>query len=203
MRKATCTSCSTEQPMAQLRAMDSKIYCEPCVTKTAESGTHGNIFRISDPTICAMCSTDWGNNELQKVGGLPYCPTCREKLYNYQFPNWLKIGLAVSLLLLIVSLVHGAKYFRTGQNLYRGERQIKAKQYTAAVQSLTPVADAAPGCEKCILLLAKAHLLAGHPDQAWTTAKKYRDGHFEINKEEKEVEALFNRFDTSVKELEA
>lgn len=183
--------------------MDNKIYCEPCASKAAEAETHGNIFRISDPTICTMCSTDWGNNELQKIGGLPYCPACREKLYSYQFPNWLKVGLAGSLLLLIVSFIHGAKYFRVAQDLYRGERQIKAKQYTAAVQSLTPVADAAPGCEKCVLLLAKAHLLSGHPDQAWTAAKKYHDGHFEINDEEKVVEALFSRFTSSADELQA
>lgn len=203
MRKGTCITCRAESAIAEMRAMDGQIYCDPCVTKAAESGQHGEIFRISDPTICAKCSTDWGNNELPRVGGLPYCSTCREQLYNYPFPSWLKIALVAAMLLLAVSLVHGAKYFRLGRDYYRGQRQLKAKQYVAAAQSLTPVADAAPECEQCVLLLAKAYLLNGQPDLAWKAAKKYHDGRFQENDAEREVEALFNKFTNAANSMEA
>ncbi len=203
MRRGNCVTCNADLPLAQLRAMDGKIYCDPCVTKTAESGQHGEIYRISDPTICTKCNTDWGNNDLPKVGGLPYCSSCRERLYNYPFPSWLKIALVAAMLLLAVSLVHGTRYFRLGRDYYRGQRQLKARQYAAAAQSMAPVAEAAPNCEECVLLLAKAHLLDGHPELAWNAAKKYHDGHFQINDQEKEVEALFNRYTMAADSMEA
>jgi hypothetical protein len=108
-------------------------------TLRRQSGRIGSAWQhVShlDPTICAKCATDWGNNELLKVGGLPYCPSCREQLFNFPFPQWLKAGLAVSLLLLVVALAHGARYFGIGHELYRGERLLKAQQY-AEQQSLS------------------------------------------------------------------
>jgi hypothetical protein len=203
MRKGICATCNAELPLAHLRAMDGKIYCEPCVGKAAESGQHGVIYNVSDPTICAKCSTDWGNNELPKVGGVPYCNACREQLYHYPFPQWLKVSLAGALLLLVVSLAHGAKYFSLGRALYRGEKQLNSGQYVPAAQSLAPVVDTAPNCEKCVLLLAKAHLLSGRPDLAWAAAKKHNDGQFETSDEEREVESLFKRFTISSDDLEA
>ena len=202
MRKANCSSCGNDFPSAQMRLIEDQTYCGQCAEKKAASSMQGLGYAIIDPTVCAKCSTDWGNNELPTVGGLPYCNKCREQLYKYPIPQWLKAGLAVALVLLVVALAHGAKYFRLARDLYRGEAQIASKKYTAAVQSLTPVAKAAPDCEKCLLLAAKAHLLTGRPDLAWAVVKKHNDGHFEITDEEKDVESLFARFTTASNELE-
>ncbi len=183
--------------------MDTKIHCELCATRTSEAGQHGTMYRLSDPTICSKCETDWGNNELPKVGGLPYCNPCREPLYHYPFPTWLQIGLAVSLLLLVVALAHGTRYFQLGRDLYRGERQLSRRQYTDAIKSLSPVAAAAPDCQKCVLLLAKAYLLSGQPEPAFQVAQKHRNGDFEPDELFNEVKPLFDRANTAEKELES
>src|SRR5258708_3917659 len=154
MRKGTCSCCATEFPLAQLRLMDGKTYCEACGAKTAESGPH-------------------------------------EQLYNFPFPQWLKAGLAFSPLLLVVVLAHGARYFRIGHGLYRGERLLKTKQYAEAAEFLAPVAAAAPECQKCVLLLAKAYLLTGRPDLAWEASKEHHDGHFANDHLVDEVRPLF------------
>ncbi|HWR16974.1 MAG TPA: hypothetical protein VN577_19250 [Terriglobales bacterium] len=203
MRRATCATCATEQPIGQMNEFAGKIYCPTCASNAAEAAKQGEIHSIIDPTICANCSTDWGSSELPKVGGLPFCPTCREKVYNYPFPNWLKAGLALALVLLVVALANGAKYFRLGKNLYRGESQLKARNYPEAIRLLTPVAEAAPECEKCVLLLAKSYLLAGQPEQAWAAAKKHHDGQFDNSELFDEVKPLFDRFMTAFEEVES
>ncbi len=202
MRKAACSSCNNEFPLGQMRLIENKTYCGSCAERVAQSSMEGLGYAIVDPTVCVKCSTDWGNNELSKVGGLPYCATCREQLYKYPFPSWLKVALVAAMLLLAVSLVHGAKYFRLGRDYYRGQRELKAKQYAAAASSLTPVADAAPECEECVLLVAKAFLLNGQPDLAWKAAKKYHDGRFQENALEREVEGLFDKFTSAAKSME-
>ena len=155
------------------------IKCATCAEITAKSGTNPTIRRVSDPTICANCSTDWGNNELQTVAGLPCCDQCRDKFYNYPFPKWLRASLAFSLVLLAFALAHGWNYFRLGSQLFRGERLISAKQYDQASVSLNTVVDQAPNCEKCILLLAKAYFLGGNPDAGYKTLMKHNNGYFE------------------------
>jgi len=163
----------------------------------------GQGYALLDPTICSQCKTDWGNTELRRVANLPFCENCRQKLYCYPFPKWLQASLFVSMLLLLFALVHGFGYFRLGRDLYRGERQMSAHAYPEAIHSLAPVADAAPECDKCVLLLSKAYLLTGHPEQAWNVSKKHNNGSFDENDEQfREVKSLFDRFVSAAQKME-
>src|SRR4051794_40468672 len=180
MRRATCVSCASEFPIGGMRLTENQRYCDSCANVKAASSMEGRGYALVDPTICTGCKADWGTTELSTVSKVfPYCDPCREKLYHYPFPKWLQGGLAFAFLLLVFALAHGAKYFRIGKDLYRGERQVQKKDYAGAVQSLAPVAEAAPECEKCVLLLAEAYLLSGQPDLAFAAAKKHQDGKFE------------------------
>lgn len=179
MRKGVCSTCGTEDDIAKMFSVENVFNCSVCTEKAATLEPRPRILRILDPTICANCSTDWGNTELQTVGGLPCCSQCRDKFYNYPFPKWLRASLALSLVLLALALAHGWNYFRLGSQLFRGERLINAKQYKEAAVSLKTVVDYAPDCEKCILLLAKAYFLDGNPDAGYKTLMKHNNGYFE------------------------
>lgn len=194
MRKGTCTSCGTEAGLGSMYSANNALKCAGCAEIAAKSGTNPTIRRVSDPTICANCSADWGNSELQTVAGLPCCDQCHEKFYNYPFPRWLRASLAFSLVLLAFALAHGWNYFQLGSQLFRGERLINAKQYQRASVSLKTVVDSAPNCEKCILLLAKAYFLDGNPAASYKTLMKHNSGYFEERTElSAEVKGIADR----------
>lgn len=134
---------------------------------------------VADPTICVSCGADNGGTEFPQVAGLHWCPTCMTALYRRPFPAWLKLALAALLVLLGFSLVYGAKYFRAGSFLFKGERLIKQRRFAEAIPHLQEVVEIAPDCEKCILLLAKAQFLSGRFVEAWNQLEKHRGGTFE------------------------
>lgn len=161
-----------------------------------------DVTQMVDPSVCATCGGDAGSGAFGLVGGAPFCPGCTEKLYNRDFPSWLKLGLAFTLLLLVVALVQGAPYFKTGQKLFRAEHMVEAGRYAGAVPLLADAVAAAPNCEKCILLYAKAALTTGAPDKAYSAAMGHNEGKFETSKLFNEVEVLFKKADRAGELLE-
>lgn len=69
----------------------------------------GSVVRLTDPTVCAKCGTDWGDRDLTEGGGrVALCERCREAARNYAFPNWIKISFAA---LLVVAAIDFALNF--------------------------------------------------------------------------------------------
>lgn len=201
MREARCASCGntdSQAPRYVLAPMGStqgKLLCEPCANKELQ-GAPKNTFKVArylDPTVCSKCRTDYGSSELPLVGGAPFCSTCREALYSRTLPKWLNATMAGLLALLAVSLIHGAKFFRTEKSLILAERLIDKHQYAAAVPLLEGVLPSAPGCEKCILLLAKSEMLIGNPASAYKALQSHQNGRFEKSRLASEVETISNR----------
>lgn len=197
MRSGKCVQCGKEGSLSSFYEVNQRIYCEPCANSEVERlrSMQAPISASSliDGTVCGVCGADWGKKELPRAGAVPYCSTCHDKIYRRGFPGWLKAGLAFALVLLGFSLVHGAKYFQAGLAKARGEKLIRQKQYAAAAHELQKVVAVAPGCEECILLTAKAELLAGEPQQAYRRVSSYNGGKFKDNELSKEVDGLFER----------
>ncbi len=197
MKSGKCVQCGKEGSLSGFYEVNQRIYCEPCANTEVERlramQAPINASSLVDGTVCGVCGADWGKNELPKAGAVPYCPACHDKIYRRGFPGWLKAGLAFALVLLAFSLVHGAKYFRAGLAKARGEKLVKQKQYAAAARELQKAVAVAPNCEECILLTAKAELLAGDPQQAYRRVSSYNGGKFKDNALSKEVDGLFER----------
>ena len=157
---------------------------------------------VADPTICFNCGADNGSTEYSQVAGLHCCPTCMAALYNRPFPGWLRLALATLLILLGVSLVHGAKYFRAGSSLVKSERLIEQQKFTEAIPHLQKVVGVAPDCEKCILLLAKAQFLTGMFAEAWSEIEKHNGGNFEESALTREVSKIADRVSQAVDKVE-
>jgi len=196
MRTAKCQNCNSEKPLGSLFHVNQQLYCEPCANQVIgqlrQQKAPLQVTRGIDPSVCVKCCADAGSGEFPKAGKLPLCPTCHERAYNYDFPAWLKAGLAFTLVLLVVDLVHGERYFRAGRQFYRAEHLIANRKYADAVAPLRATIAVAPECPKCRLLLAKADLLNGDPNDAYEVIK---DRKFEKSALFEEVKTHFNRVD--------
>src|SRR6266404_2052989 len=116
MRQGTCCECGLTTSIRSFYRVNGKTYCEPCVWKASreamESGQASEYVSLKDNTICLRCGKDNGASDFPLVGDKPFCYSCGELITNWPYPKWLKVSLACLLVLLLVALVHGRKYFR-------------------------------------------------------------------------------------------
>lgn len=197
MRTDKCRNCNSEKPLRELFHVNQQLHCEPCANQAVgqlkQLGAPLKVARAIDPTLCALCGLDGGNSEFPRAAGAVFCHTCHEKIYNTDFPGWLKGGLAFTLLLLVFALVHGQRYFRAGKNLYHGERLVTARQYGQAIPELKAAVAVAPDCEKCVLLLAKAALLDGDAKLGFEALNAHNQGRFEKSDLATEITPIADR----------
>jgi hypothetical protein len=170
MRKASCDTCGSNNPAADMFVLSNKPICRPCAEKQAQdavaAGREIELGRIVDPTICGMCNADYGSGELPFVGGSPVCSNCSSGLYERPYPNWLKLSLAGLLLFLAGSLWRGLPYFRAGRHLVLAERAMDKQDYQKAHTEFAEVLKSSPTEQKVVLLGAKANLMAGDVEGA-------------------------------------
>jgi tetratricopeptide (TPR) repeat protein len=197
MRQGTCSACGMSASIRSFYDMGGKIYCQPCVWKAAreakDSGQPAEYVSLADNTICVRCGADNGTTDFPLVAGRPFCFPCAERIQNWTYPQWLKIGLVGLLILLALALVHGRKYFHAGRTLYVGERLAEQHQYLAAIPYLQETLNVAPDSDKAALLMAKAALLTGNVGLAQRALNGHRGGHFEDNEDLHDVNSLWNR----------
>jgi len=201
VREVACSRCGNKTALGTMFASGQEMLCATCAPQVSPQ-----LPRLLDPTICAQCQADNGSSAFESVSGWPYCQACRELIYNRPFPQWLKISFAGLLVLLMYSLSHGQQYFVAGRSLYAAEKLIAARHMPEAALMLEPVLLVAPDCEKCILLYAKAKLLAGDYSPAFAALQKHDNGNFKTNDLSNEVVALterVNRAFTKAKEARA
>jgi tetratricopeptide (TPR) repeat protein len=130
----------------------------------------------------------------------PFCAQCQKQFYDRPYPQWLKLGLAGLLMLLVVALVHGRKYFHAGREMYIGEKLVKQNRFSDAVTHLRQTVEIAPNSDKAVLLFAKACLLSGDPASADAALRGHDGGQFEITPEYQEVDQIFSRAANAMKE---
>ena len=197
MRQGKCSTCGATPALSTMFHDGQQAYCAACAHRlsaaAAENKQNLQLGQVLDPTICYKCKADNGSTDFSLVGGVPYCATCREALYNRAFPKWLTLTLAGMLLLLVYSYGHGARYFRAGRALYKGEKLIAQRKFAEAAPVLDAALQVAPDCEKCILLFAKAKILSGHPAPAFDRIRRHKNGNFGTNELASEVRNLVKR----------
>src|SRR6266849_991802 len=194
MRQGTCSQCGLKGPLRTYFQDGGKVYCEACASKIPRPAA------IIDPTVCARCHADNGNSEFSLVGKLPFCAECQKQFYERPYPQWLKLSLAGLLMLLVVALVHGRKYFHAGREMYVGEKLVRQGRYGEAAPHLRQTVQIAPNSDKAVLLYAKASLLSGDPDSADAALHGHDEGRFEDSPEFQDVNRIFGRAANAAKE---
>jgi len=200
MRQATCCQCGLTTTVRSFYSMNGKTYCEPCVWKAAreakEAGQPSEYVALQDNSVCGRCGAYSGDTaDHPIVGKLPLCPNCASQVSSWPYPNWLKASLAVLLLLLVVALVHGRRYFHAGRTMYVGERLVEEKRYEQALPYLKETLRIAPESDKAVLLTAKAALAVGDIDSADKAIQGHNAGHFDDadNRDFQEVKQTWDR----------
>jgi tetratricopeptide (TPR) repeat protein len=201
MRVGKCAACGREDGdipkylLAQVNSTQEHLFCEPCANAELQGAASGafRVARYIDPTVCSKCKTDYGSMELPRVGGAPFCATCRDSLYARRLPKWLTASVAAMIVLLLAAWGHDTKFFRTEKALILGERLVGKHQYAASIPLLESVVQNAPNCEKCLLLLAKSEMLIGNPATAYKVLQSHKGGNFEKSRLTDEIDVIANR----------
>jgi hypothetical protein len=209
MSDTTCSGCGTAKPINSLYDLNGKAYCGACVKPAVESAKAGgqptSVFPFANRLLCARC-----NNYLSEgapfiqSGHLRFCEPCGAMVKDWKYPQWLRLSFAGLLLLLVVALAHGSKYFAAGESLYVGERLLEERKYAEALPYLEKTVSIAPASDKAVLLTAKAALLGGHPEIAEKALHGHNNGYFEdaSKPEFQEVNTLWNRASKAFDEVD-
>jgi hypothetical protein len=200
MSEATCSQCGQTFPVRSLFDLNGTTFCEPCVRVASKEARERRLPSLYMPliskSICSRCNTYIGNSsDAVQIGGLRFCATCGPLIKDWDYPQWLKVSLVALLLLLVVDLAHGRKYFYAGREMYVGERLVAAGHYADALPHLQNTIRIAPASDKAVLLAVKAALLSGDVPSAAKALQGHNDGYFEdANKPEfQEVNSLWKR----------
>lgn len=199
MSEATCSACGLKTSIRSLFDLNGQTYCAQCVQTASETAKRGGqpsaYMPLINRSICARCNTYiGGDSAATQIGSLRFCATCAPLIKDWNFPQWLKLGLAFLVLLLVLALVHGRRYFQAGRAMYIGEHLVEQGKYLEALPYLKETLRIAPGSDKAALLAAKAALLTGDVESADKALHEHNGGHFEDGQSEqfREVDNLWN-----------
>lgn len=209
MSELTCSACGASTPIKSLYDLNGKAHCAACAQHALEvaksSGQPTNVSALANKLLCARCNTylSEGAQSLQS-GNLRFCEPCGAMVKDWQYPQWLRLSFAGLLLLLVVALAHGTKYFSAGKSLYIGERLLEEKKYSEALPYLQKTLSVAPNSDKAALLGAKTAILSGRPDIASQALQGHNNGYFEDASDSRfqEVNALWNRTSKALDEID-
>lgn len=199
MRTGTCCQCGASGTIRSFYSLSGKVYCGHCVGKASREATAQGLpseyVSLTDNSVCARCGADNGTADFQLVGKHAFCPACSTIIQDWQYPQWLKLGLVGLLALLVVALVHGRQYFHAGRSMYIGEHLVEKRQYAQALPLLQETLRVAPRSDKAALLTAKAALLSGNVEVAQKAFEGHNGGRFQDAQDPRfvEVDAIWKR----------
>jgi hypothetical protein len=196
MSEVTCNGCGHSFPIRSLFDLNGATYCEPCAIKASVESGRSPYSPLINKSICGRCNSYIGDSpQTVQIGNLRFCAACAPLVKDWDYPQWLKLSLALLLLLLVASLAHGRKYFQAGREMYIGEHLVIQGHYAKALPHLQETLRIAPASDKAAILAAKAALLSGDVASADKALQGHNGGRFEdANKPEfQEVNNLWNR----------
>jgi hypothetical protein len=206
MSEATCSACGLTASVRSLFDLNGQTYCEACVRTAAEnarrSGQPSAFMPLINRSICARCNTFMGSDATSvQIGSARFCSSCAPLIKDYDYPVWLKIGFASLLLLLVLALAHGRKYFHAGRAMYIGEHLVEQQKYADALRYLKETLTIAPSSDKASLLAAKSALMIGDVQSAQKALMDHDGGHYEDgqNAQFLEINAFWDRANEALK----
>ncbi len=205
MGDATCSSCGLTTSIRSLFDLNGQTYCGKCVLLAAQSaknaGQSSAYIPLINRSICGRCNSYISDSStVMQSGSVRFCGTCAPLIKDWGYPSWLKISLAAVILLLVVALAHGKRYFHAGREMYVGEHLIEQGKYAEALPHLKETLAIAPGSDKASLLAAKAALMIGDVQSADKALHDHNDGHYEDGQDAQflEVNSLWDRANQAI-----
>jgi tetratricopeptide (TPR) repeat protein len=209
MNDTTCSGCGTASAINSLYDLNGKVYCGACLKPAIDAAKAGGqpafAFPLANKLICARCNTYLSEGApFVQSKHLRFCEPCGAMVKDWKYPRWLQLSFAGLMLLLVVALGHGSKYFAAGKSLYLGERLVEQGKYAEALTHLQKALNVAPASDKAALLTAKAALLSGHPEIASKALEGHNNGYFaDANDPQfQEVKGMWERAGKALEELE-
>jgi hypothetical protein len=174
MRTMACEGCGKVLGMNDLYEVLGRRLCQPCGEKELAEKAPGRkaeeiVEPLLDPTVCAICEKDAGNEELRTVAGAPVCEACEQGLRRRPVPGWVKAAGVVVLALACLSLARNWRFFEAYWELRQAAGAQEAGEMGRAHALLASAAERVPECRE----LAKAvRETAGFPkvEEAWKAA---------------------------------
>jgi hypothetical protein len=208
MPSPSCSQCACELNIKDAYEFNERIYCRRCVQiavqHAKDTGQPVGVTRYVDKSVCARCNTYLGESGGVAAGPMRLCLPCSELVQNWPYPQWLRFSFAALLLLLVVALAHGRRYFEAGRNLYHGEQLVEKGEYAEALPYLRATMQIAPNSDKGALLAAKAALLSEDVATADSVLSGHNGGRFENadSPQFREVDALWKRATSALDEFD-
>ncbi|MEN8127121.1 MAG: hypothetical protein ABFR90_04860 [Planctomycetota bacterium] len=117
MREQICEQCGNKYGLNDLVSVFDSTLCQSCGEKRLKDAeqdqiTDQSVFSLSDPTICARCGADGGNQEFEFFVEMPICENCRDAMVNYRYPAWIKGFFAGILIITICSIAWNFRFFQ-------------------------------------------------------------------------------------------
>jgi hypothetical protein len=151
MRRVTCERCEQAVPVNECFLALGKTVCGSCLERMkaggAEFRTDEALRPLTDPTVCANCGADNGDEELPRLGGAPVCSTCAEYFRKRPFPTWVKVSFLIVLVLAAYSLIANFRFLQGYSEAKRGLRAYEAGDIERASWLMAAAANHVPECE--------------------------------------------------------
>lgn len=149
MRSASCAACEKTVPIGEAFSVATRTLCGECADQFfKERGQikvqRGEVSRLVDPTVCAQCAKDFGDQQLPQIANMPVCEKCDDFIRNRPFPTWLKVSFAAFLLVAVAAFVYNMRFFLAYVDLVRGNHALEAQQVDRGVTLLAAAAERVP-----------------------------------------------------------
>jgi hypothetical protein len=149
MRQVACAACEANVPMSEAFSIAERSLCQKCaeqfITERGKGGVkRGEITRQVDPTICAHCSADAGQEAWPTVANLPACTKCESFFRNRPYPTWLKASFAVFMCVAVAAFVYNMRFFLAYVDIVRGNHAMEDGKVEQAIAYRASAADRLP-----------------------------------------------------------
>jgi tetratricopeptide (TPR) repeat protein len=149
MRSASCAACEKSVPMREAFSVAERTLCLECANKFfKERGQTkvkpGEVTRLVDPTVCAQCAKDCGDEELPRIANLPVCKECDHLFRHRPFPTWLKVSFAAFLSVAVAAFVYNLRFFLAYVDIVHANHELKGGKVEQGVAHYAAAAERIP-----------------------------------------------------------
>jgi tetratricopeptide (TPR) repeat protein len=123
-------------------------HCAEGVLASQTGLTDKDVARTRDPTICAECKADNGQEDWPRLAGFPVCLDCEGKYRNRPYPGWLKLSFVALVALAVFAFARNWRFMAALRDLRQMERAVAARNIEKAADLAEEAARQVPEDEQ-------------------------------------------------------
>jgi hypothetical protein len=140
MRSTTCESCGASSvPLNDTLTIDGMLHCSRCIEHIYDENNPiecHTVTRNVDPTVCSICSRDYGDEEPPKIGHDPVCGICRDELNAKAFPPRVKAFFGLIVAVVAIAFLVNWRFYNAYQSVLDSAEAMEQIRYSDAAMSL-------------------------------------------------------------------